>query len=115
MKPAPTTVSVSTGGGRKVRFVITWQSHGFYSEGANGFGTDDTYSDARLSDIDLYVFDRNGVQVDASASVDWTTEWVEWTYDATRGPYSVRISPYSWSCSLAQEKIGWAWVAWSAP
>lgn len=115
VKPGPTTVSVSTGGGRKVRFVITWQSRGFYAEGANGFGTDDSYADARLSDIDLRVLDRNGVQVDSSTSVDWTTEWVEWTYDATRGPYSVRISPYSWDCSLAQEKIAWAWVAWSAP
>jgi hypothetical protein len=47
--------------------------------------------------------------------VNWTTEWVEWTYDASRGPYRVEIRPYSWSCDLAQEKIGWAWVAWGVP
>lgn len=113
--PSATTLSVSTAGGRKIRFVISWQSHGFYLEGSNGFGTDDSYSDTRQSDIDLYVYDKNGTLVDASASFNWNTEWVEWTYDGTRGPYSVQIRPYSWSCYLAQEKIGWAWVAWSTP
>lgn len=113
--PAPTTLSVSTGGSRKVRFVITWQSHGFYNEGSNGFGPDDSYLDRRRSDIDLRVYDRNGSFVDGSASVNWTTEWVEWTYDAARGPYTVQIRPYSWSCDLAREKIGWAWVAWGVP
>jgi hypothetical protein len=113
--PAPTTLSVSTGGSRKVRFVITWQSHGFYDEGSNGFGTDDAYLDRRRSDIDLRVYDVNGTWVDGSASVNWTTEWVEWTYDAARGPYRVEIRPYSWGCDLAREKIGWAWVAWGVP
>ncbi len=113
--PSAVSLSVSTGGSRKVRFVITWQSHGFYDEGSNGFGTDDAYLDRRRSDIDLRVYDRNGTWIDASASVNWTTEWVEWTYDATRGPYRVEIRPYSWSCDLAQEKIGWAWVAWGVP
>jgi len=113
--PSATTLSVSTAGGRKIRFVINWQSHGFYLEGSNGFGSDDSYSDTRQSDIDLYVYDKNGTLVDASASFNWNTEWVEWTYDGTRGPYSVQIRPYSWNCYLAQEKIGWAWVAWSAP
>jgi hypothetical protein len=58
---------------------------------------------------------RNGTLIDTSASFSWNTEWVEWTYDGTRGPYSVQIRPYSWSCYLAQEKIGWAWVPWSTP
>lgn len=112
-KPASKFISVTTGGGRKMRFVITWQSHGFYDAGPDNYGTNDEYDDRRLSDIDLYVRTSRGALKDYSTFGQYNVEWVEWTVSTSEMPYQIEIRPYSWDCSLAQEIVGWAWVAWS--
>jgi Subtilase family len=96
--------------GRKVRMVISWNSHGFYNNGGS-YDSGDSYSDQRWSDIDLVVKDRNGNTVDVSASLNYTVEWADWTA-SNQGPYTAEIRPFSWNCDLSQEFIGWAWAAW---
>lgn len=106
-EPASTFINVATGGGRKVRFDISWDSHG-YSSGYTSF------SDLRLSDIDVIVRDPGGNIVGSSLSASTNVEHVEWVANAGTN-YSVEIRPYSWDPSLASERIGWAWVAFSTP
>jgi hypothetical protein len=113
--PPSQTISVSNLAPRKMRVVATWQSHGSYDRGSNGYDPTDSRNDARYSDFDIYLRTRSGTLKDSSTGLNWNTEWVEWTASAAEMPYQIEIRPSSWSCSLPAESVGWAWVAWSAP
>jgi hypothetical protein len=113
--PPSQTISVSNLAPRKMRVVATWQSHGSYDRGSNGYDPTDSRNDARYSDFDIYLRTKSGTLKDSSTGLNWNTEWVEWTASAAEMPYQIEIRPSSWNCSLPAESVGWAWVAWSAP
>jgi hypothetical protein len=110
LAPGTHTFTINPEPGRTARLVISWESHGFYTAGAQ-YGSGDSYSDQRMSDIDLHVKDRFGVTVDLSTSTNNTVEWADWTANSN-GPYTVEIDPFSWSCGLPSEVVGWAWGDW---
>jgi hypothetical protein len=108
--PAATIVPVETRGGRRVRFVISWQSHGYYDQGSS-FGPTDDFVDARKSDIDLVVRTAAGKIKNAQRHVNRTVEVAQWKAVRSEMPYQVRIVPVDWDCDLETEPVGWAWVA----
>ena len=104
------TVTIDTHAGRRVRFVASWESHGFYDQ-QNAFGPNDDFVNGRRSDIDVIVRTASGKRKASSVSANRTVEVAQWRTRAREMPYSVRIHPVDWDCDLQGETVGWAWVA----
>jgi hypothetical protein len=108
--PEYQAVEVDTHAGRRVRFVVSWESHGFYDQ-QNEFGPNDDFMNGRRSDIDIIVRTRSGERKASSVSANRTVEVAQWRTRRNELPYSVRIRPVDWQCELPSETVAWAWVA----
>jgi hypothetical protein len=109
-EPPFQVVTVDTQPGRRIRFVASWESHGFYGQ-QGSFGPNDDFLNARKSDIDVIVRTANGRRKTVSAGATRTVEVAQWKAKGSELPYEVRIKPVDWECELPDETVGWAWVA----
>jgi len=105
------TFTISTKPGRYVRVVVDWFSHAFYNNGANGYDASDIHSNQLRTDLDLVVT-GNGETYTSRWHNGYNVAWVQFV--ASTDTYSGIIEVYGgWSCTVASEPAGWAYVSWN--
>jgi hypothetical protein len=96
--------------GRRMRVVITWDSH------ADAPALDaQTFPDRRKSDLDLVLLDPQGTVLTGARGSGYgvyasNTEWIDLVVPA-EGTYTLHVAVSRWDCDLTDETVGFAWLA----